>query len=242
MSKNEASAYLRTIRSIPLLTLEEEKTLAAKAFRGDKQAQNKLVESNLRFVIKIAARYKGLMELEDLINEGSIGLMTAARKFNPESGNKFITYASWWITASIQKAVRETSTGIKFPNNKYNEMKNKKWRMSSLDETVPGKDGDEVSKVSLISDDRNLNPEEEFFMEEDRALTLEIVESLSPKEKTVLYYRYGLDGKKPLSLSETGEKMGYSKERVRQIEIRAKNLVRTLIEEGYGSEDFYCAA
>ena len=127
--------YMKEIESIPLLTAVEEKALATKAFSGDKIAQNKLVKSNLRFVVKIAKSYKGY-EVEDLINEGNIGLMKAAEKFNPECGTKFITYAVWWIKAYIQKSIRETATGIKFPSSKYKEMNNPKWKFSSLNKEV----------------------------------------------------------------------------------------------------------
>ena len=74
--------YLKEINKVPLLTREEEKVLASKAFNGDKLAQKKLVEANLRFVIKIAKKYQGYMDLEDLINEGNLGLMYAAQKYN----------------------------------------------------------------------------------------------------------------------------------------------------------------
>lgn len=99
--------YFSEIEKIPLLTLEEEKALATKAFSGDKSAQKKLVEHNLRFVVKIANQYQGYMDVDDLINEGNMGLMHAAEKFNPSTGNKFSTYAVWWIKAYIQKVPRK---------------------------------------------------------------------------------------------------------------------------------------
>ncbi|MCQ2576838.1 MAG: hypothetical protein MJ162_08830 [Treponema sp.] len=80
------SFYSSEINRIPLLTLEEEKTLATKAFSGDKSAQKKLVEANLRLVVKISNRYQGYMDIDDLVNEGNLGLMKAAEKFNPENG------------------------------------------------------------------------------------------------------------------------------------------------------------
>lgn len=94
MTKRMNSYYLSEINKIPLLTLEEETALATKAFSGDKSAQKKLVEHNLRFVIKIANQYQGFMDIEDLITEGNMGLMHAAEKFNPANNAKFSTYAA----------------------------------------------------------------------------------------------------------------------------------------------------
>lgn len=94
MTKRMNSYYLSEINKIPLLTLEEETALATKVFSGDKSAQKKLVEHNLRFVIKIANQYQGFMDIEDLITEGNMRLMHAAEKFNPANNAKFSTYAA----------------------------------------------------------------------------------------------------------------------------------------------------
>lgn len=220
--------YFREIEKIPLLTLEEEKTLATKAFSGDKEAQNKLVEANLRFVVKIANRYKHYMELEDLITEGNLGLMHAAEKFNPNNGNKFSTYAVWWIQAYIQKAIRETSTGIRFPAHKFKEMKNPKWNIASLDKTIDC-DGDaDVTLGAFLKDNRVQTPEEEFINSSSSSQIRKMINNLNANEQTVLTKRYGLDGKKPMSLSEIGTLMGYSKERIRQLELRAINHLKNI--------------
>ena len=96
-SDNEVlSTYLKTIDKIPLLTYDEEYELALKAKNGDKKAREKLINSNLRFVVSVAKKFRGQgMPLEDLINEGNIGLMTAVDKFEPEKGYHFISYAVW---------------------------------------------------------------------------------------------------------------------------------------------------
>ncbi len=215
------SYYLSEIDKIPLLTLEEEKALATKAFSGDKSAQKKLVEHNLRFVVKIANQYQGFMDVEDLINEGNMGLMHAAEKFDPSTGNRFSTYAVFWIKAYIQKAIRETSKGIKFPANQFSEMKKSKWNIVSLDKSV-GNDGEEeTTLVSFIQDERVKEVENEFLEEEVTSRLRESIKTLNQKEQTVIIKRYGLDGKEPMSLSEVGTLMGYSKERIRQLEKRA---------------------
>ena len=214
------SYYLREIEKISLLTVEEEKALATKASSGDKLAKKKLVEANLRFVVKIANEYLGYMDIEDLINEGNLGLMHAAEKFNPSTGNKFITYAVWWIRAYIQKAIRETSTGIKFPSHKFDEMKKSKWKLASLDKAV-GNDEEKATLADFIVDERIINPEESFLIHQTELELKQFIKELKPNEKAVIIKRYGLDGKEPMKLSEIGSLMGYSKERIRQLENRA---------------------
>lgn len=218
MVKNN-TIYLNEISKIPQLTSEEEKVLATKAYSGDKSAKKKLIESNLRFVVKIANEYLGYMDLEDLINEGNIGLIHAAEKFNPSTGNKFITYAVWWIRAYIQKAIRETSTGVKFPSNKFDEMKKSKWKITSLDSPI--KTDEETTLLECLQDDYLMTPETEFFQKELMAHLKNFIKMLKPNEQSVIIKRYGLDGKVPMKLSEIGSLMGYSKERIRQLENRA---------------------
>ncbi|MBO4859249.1 MAG: RNA polymerase sigma factor RpoD/SigA [Treponema sp.] len=125
MSKNESvlSMYLKDINKIPLLSHEEEAELAVKAQKGDKAARNKIVNANLRFVVKVAKKYQNHgLELEDLISEGNIGLLTAIEKFDPSKGFHFISYAVWWINQAILKAVSEKSRAIRLPLNRANEL------------------------------------------------------------------------------------------------------------------------
>lgn len=219
------SYYLREIEKISLLTVEEEKALATKVSSGDKLAKKKLVEANLRFVVKIANEYLGYMDIEDLINEGNLGLMHAAEKFNPSTGNKFITYAVWWIRAYIQKAIRETSTGIKFPSHKFDEMKKSKWKLASLDKAV-GNDEEKATLADFIVDERIMNPEESFLIHQTELELKQFIKELKPNEKAVIIKRYGLDGKDPMTLSEIGSILGFSKERIRQLESRALNQLK----------------
>lgn len=102
--------YLKEISKIPLLTAEEEKELGRRVQKGDREALQKLIESNLRFVIKIAKKYrKSGLPFLDLINEGNIGLMEAARRFDPDRGVRFTSYAVWWIRQAILHYLSQAS-------------------------------------------------------------------------------------------------------------------------------------
>ena len=121
--KDVLSIYLKEINRIPMISHEEENELALKAKAGDKRAREKLINSNLRFVVTVAKKYQGQgLPLEDLINEGNLGLLTALEKFEPEKGYHFISYAVWWIRQSILKAVCEKSRAVRLPLNRANEL------------------------------------------------------------------------------------------------------------------------
>ena len=115
--------YLKEINSIPLLTREEETALALEAQNGSKAAKEKIVRSNLRFVVNVAKKYQNRgLELTDLISEGNIGLMTAIDRFDVSKGYHFISYAVWWIRQSITKAISEKGSRIRLPLNRVNEL------------------------------------------------------------------------------------------------------------------------
>ncbi len=113
------NTYINEINRIPLLTRDEEMELALRAKKGDETARKKLLEANSRFVVSIAKKYQNRgLPLADLISEGNIGLITALEKFEPETGNHFISYAVWWIRQSILKAIGDKSRMIRLPMNK----------------------------------------------------------------------------------------------------------------------------
>ena len=115
--------YLNEIKKIPLLTPSEELELAKKAKNGDISAKEKIVKSNLRFVITIAKKYQNHgLDLEDLISEGNIGLLIAIEKFEPSKGYKFISYAVWWIRQSILRAISDKGRMIRIHVNKTLEI------------------------------------------------------------------------------------------------------------------------
>lgn len=117
-SNDCVKSYLRDINKYPLLSPEEEKVVAKAALNGDKKAFDKLINSNLRFVVSVAKQYQNdTLSMLDLINEGNIGLVKAAQKFNPDLGFKFISYAVWWIRQSIMQAIADKAKTIRIPTN-----------------------------------------------------------------------------------------------------------------------------
>jgi len=116
---NNLSIYLKEINRIPMLTREQELKTARAAAAGNKTAREKLVSSNLRFVISIAKKFQGLgLSLEDLISEGNVGLLNAVDRFDVEKGFHFISYAVWWIRQAIMSALCEKSRIIRLPVNR----------------------------------------------------------------------------------------------------------------------------
>src|ERR1044071_7127275 len=110
------SRYFTEIREYPLLTKDEEMALADGVKRGDRASLNELIESNLSFVVKVASEYRNLgLPFEDLLNEGNIGLIEAAHRYDAGKGTKFITYAIWWVRKSILKALSEQSNLVRVP-------------------------------------------------------------------------------------------------------------------------------
>ncbi len=115
-SRELIALYLQEISRVKLLTAEEEQALARRVQAGDAEAERRLVEANLRLVVKIARRYlrRGL-SLLDLIEEGNVGLLHAARKFRPDRGARFSTYATWWIRQAVVRALANQARTIRLP-------------------------------------------------------------------------------------------------------------------------------
>lgn len=113
--------YLNDIGRIELLSADEEAELAARIREGDREALDRLTKANLRFVVSVAKQYQNQgLSLSDLINEGNVGLMKAAKRFDETRGFKFISYAVWWIRQSILQAIVEYSRLVRLPLNKVN--------------------------------------------------------------------------------------------------------------------------
>ncbi len=116
--------YLKEIRTIPVLNLEEEMALARDARSGVNGALNKLIQANLRFVVVVARQYQNQgLPLSDLINEGNIGLIKAAQRYDEHKGFKFISYAVWWVRQAIMQALAEQSRIFRLPLNRAEELR-----------------------------------------------------------------------------------------------------------------------
>ena len=115
--------YLKEVSRHKLLTAQDEVVLGRRAQKGDEEAINMLVRSNLRFVISVAKKYQNRgVSLTDLIQEGNVGLVTAARKFDPEQGVKFISYAVWWIRQAILSALANQGRAVRVPLNRASDL------------------------------------------------------------------------------------------------------------------------
>jgi RNA polymerase primary sigma factor len=120
-SPESLKKYLREIAKLPRVTVEEERDLGRRIQRGDRAALQKLVEANLRFVVAFAKRYRGCgLSFLDLINEGNVGLIEAAKRFDPDKNVKFITYAVWWIRQSIIHALSDQAGPFRLPQKQAN--------------------------------------------------------------------------------------------------------------------------
>ena len=146
--------YLTEIGKIDMITPEEEAVLAKKIREGDEDALDKLTMANLRFVVSVAKQYQGHgLTLSDLINEGNVGLIKSAKKFDETKGFKFISYAVWWISQSIMLAIVEHSRLIRLPLNKAGNV-SKMNRMSNQFEQINEREptAEEIAEVLHLKD------------------------------------------------------------------------------------------
>ncbi len=255
--------YFSSIAQGELLTFEEAASLSKRAGAGDRRARAKLIEKNLRLVVSIAKRYRGMgLPFEDLIQEGNLGLMKAVERFDPNLGYQFSTYATWWIRQAIGRAVADKGRTIRVPvymREKARRVCHATSRLYAELEREPtaeevaerlGWTIEEVLRViSATPDAASLNqPVSEDaaaelgdFVEDERASdTLDAVlsemETLQLKEaikhlperiRYVLVRRYGLDNWDHATLAELAAELGITRERVRQLQRKAEEILRT---------------
>lgn len=257
--------YLKEISRIPLLTPEEERELALRAQTGDAEAERRMVEANLRLVFKIAKQYanRGL-PLVDLIEEGNLGLLRAVKKFRPDRGTRFSTYATWWIRQSVVRALANQARMIRLPVHvelllarylrKQAALTQQLGRSPSLQEiadamAVPAEqlaelEGLRSHPLSLeapvgaegkgtlrdLVEDRPVSRYNSLCgLLKERADLAGILDALNEKDRTVLRFRFGLDGAEPMTLEAIGHHMGLTRERVRQIEAAGLKKLRELL-------------
>ena len=212
-------AYLREIAKLPRLTVDEERALGTKIqVDRDEAAMARLVEANLRFVVSYAKRYRGHgVSFLDLIHEGNLGLMEAARRYDPAHNVKFITYAVWWVRQSLMHVLADSTRAFSFPPKMF----------GILHAGGPG--GEDVSLSETLGDRLPVEQspvEDELIHQADLDELAAALLDLEGKEQEVVRLRYGLGDGEPQTLQEIGDRLHLSRERVRQIESRAKEKLR----------------
>ena len=256
------NAYIREISRFKPLTSEHEKELGRRIRGGDQEALQRLVEANLRFVVSYAKRYRGLgLSFLDLIHEGTLGLIEAGKRFDPERNVKFISYAVWWVRQAIFHALSEHMRVFRLPqklSSQVSKMGTARQRLTAELERAPTTEelaaktelskqeveallmagSEDLSLSSAIGEEGSLELGD--VLEQDSVPSVErelirssfeeqvraMVSQLDDKERAVIELRFGLDGEDPRTLQEIGEALGLSRERIRQIESKAKEKLR----------------
>ena len=256
--------YLTEIGREDLLSLDDEIELSQRIRKGDKEALDRLVRANLRFVVSVAKQYQNQgLPLPDLITEGNIGLIKAAEKFDETRGFKFISYAVWWIRQTILQALADQSRIVRLPLNQVSAVSRMKKVIQQFEQEYERKpSAQELAELTdvaedkihdaLRSDGRHVSVDAPFQEGEDNSLldvmtnpdmpstdnvmmgeslTLEIdrvLSSLKEREELVIRMSFGI-GEREMTLDEIGDKLGLTRERVRQIKEKA---IKQLRESG----------
>lgn len=259
---NSIKIYMREMGQFSMLSADEEIKLANRIAEGDQSAKNKLVEANLRLVVSLARHYQGCgLSYQDLIQEGNIGLIKAAEKFDVSKGFRFSTYASWWIKQALSRAIADQSRTIRIPvhmTENINKFKKTERELlsqlnrepkikeiadamgisekqakeiqsyivepTSLDIQVG--DDDDTTIGSFIEDTHFVNPESAYIKESNGDVVNAVLDTLSDREANILRLRFGIGGKKAMTLEEVGKEYGLTRERIRQIEAKALRKLR----------------
>jgi RNA polymerase sigma factor (sigma-70 family) len=243
--RGSLNSHLGDIRKYPLLTRSGEFRVAGKSLTGDAAARNTLIESNLRLVVKIAGEYRRTrVGLEELIAEGEVGLTEAAGRFDPSRGVRFVSYAAWWIRKYMLQAVDRQAQQTTAPDG-GREREDQTYALPSSPKGPPARP---TRRRILSIEDFMQNSDDRVVLEkvaggtpaedpESQVLELQLEEALRailPKlldnERTILTLHYGLGGEPPMTLQAIGRKVGLTRERVRQIELRALDRARRLIQ------------
>jgi len=189
--------YMSEIKKAPLLDKYTEIALAEQALAGCKEAQNLLVESNLRFAVQVAKQYQGMgIELEDLIGFANLGLFEAAKRFDPDRGVKFISFAVWYVRAELQKCLNDYSRVVRIPSHKT---------------MTEGKE------FSTLSTSKKVTDAEDSETYADRYLAGEQEKALKPKQRDAVKMFYGIGREYPMHMEHIAEELNVTGERARQL-------------------------
>lgn len=235
--------YLGEIGYSPLLTAEEEVYFARRALRGDVASRRRMIESNLRLVVKIARRYgnRGLALL-DLIEEGNLGLIRAVEKFDPERGFRFSTYATWWIRQTIERAIMNQTRTIRLPIHIVKELNvylrtarelshkldHEPERITSVDTPLGG--DSEKALLDILADEKENGPEDTTQDDDMKQSIVKWLFELNAKQREVLARRFGLLGYEAATLEDVGREIGLTRERVRQIQVEGLRRLREILQ------------
>ncbi|HET9921783.1 MAG TPA: sigma-70 family RNA polymerase sigma factor [Ktedonobacteraceae bacterium] len=263
---NAIRQYLAEIGRYPLLAAEQELHLARRVAKGDTEALQRLVESNLRLVVSIAKRYNNHgIALLDLAQEGNLGLIRAAQKFDPTRGFRFSTYATWWIRQAISRAVAEHTRTIHIPvhvveliyklkratRQLYQELghdptpeeigkviklsKERVVELQNMAETpisldAPLMDDEQYHLADTLEDMHATAPADVVTHQALRDQISSALEMLSARERQVIELRYGLHDGYCHTLEELSAHFKLTRERIRQIEVKALRTLRQPIQ------------
>lgn len=218
--------YLNEIGGKALLSDDEEKALAQLIAQGDRKAIDKLVSSNLKYVVTIARQYErqGLSN-EDLISEGNMGLIKAAAKFTPNTPKRFVVFAAPYIRQAIERAIEQQTGLYRIPKSEVTDAELKRSHARSFDEPLPVGSKNNFSLLNVVEDKDATHADKQT---EERSLADELVQyvgTLNEREQQVVRSIYGIDTDH-LTMAEIGLKMGLKRERVRQIREKALRKLR----------------
>ena len=218
MTDNGLNNYLDEIGQEKLLTDEQERELSERIKQGDQRALGRLVQANLRFVVKMASLYRGQgLQLDDLISEGNLGLMTAAAKFDASRGTRFVVFAAPYVRRQMERAIEEQNGIYKVPKD-ADKLSKHQGKAMSVDAPLGGRTN--LSLLSVLVNQDSPQADERVYSEAiERAVELALM-SLSEREMQVINRFFGLD-REHETMAEIAEDLNLKRERVRQIRNRA---------------------
>lgn len=218
MTDNGLNNYLDEIGQEKLLTDEQERELSERIKQGDQRALGRLVQANLRFVVKMASLYRGQgLQLDDLISEGNLGLMTAAAKFDASRGTRFVVFAAPYVRRQMERAIEEQNGIYKVPKD-ADKLARHQGKAMSVDAPLGGRTN--LSLLSVLVNQDSPQADERVYSEAiERAVELALM-SLSEREMQVINRFFGLD-REHETMAEIAEDLNLKRERVRQIRNRA---------------------